>query len=145
MLWYPNVYILLLARLVDGFGIGLVINLVPAYISDYTIKNAWTGLSWILCLFKIQMLQTLRVLLGKNEPYTVCWMDWDKSIVPVRTYILDVTNSGQWSHSSSRAHYQDDCQAEYDVAPCFDVSSPSECIYTRESTHGWHRIHQFSR
>eukprot|EP01018_Ginkgo_biloba_P004036 Gb_15045 [translate_table: standard] len=34
MLWSPNVYILLLARLLDGFGIGLSITLVPIYISE---------------------------------------------------------------------------------------------------------------
>ncbi|KAJ4773914.1 tonoplast monosaccharide transporter2 [Rhynchospora pubera] len=34
MLWSPNVYILLLARLIDGFGIGLAVTLVPVYISE---------------------------------------------------------------------------------------------------------------
>lgn len=34
MLWSPNVYVLLLARLLDGFGIGFAITLVPAYISE---------------------------------------------------------------------------------------------------------------
>ncbi|OVA00658.1 Sugar/inositol transporter [Macleaya cordata] len=34
MLWAPNVYVLLLARLLDGFGIGLVVTLVPVYISE---------------------------------------------------------------------------------------------------------------
>lgn len=34
MLWAPNVYILLLARLLDGFGIGLAVTLVPVYISE---------------------------------------------------------------------------------------------------------------
>lgn len=34
MLWSPNVYILLLARLLDGFGIGLSVTLVPVYISE---------------------------------------------------------------------------------------------------------------
>ncbi|KAA8537379.1 hypothetical protein F0562_026934 [Nyssa sinensis] len=34
MLWSPNVYILLLARLLDGFGIGLAVTLVPVYISE---------------------------------------------------------------------------------------------------------------
>ncbi|KAI9127692.1 hypothetical protein K1719_000685 [Acacia pycnantha] len=34
MLWSPNVYILLLARLLDGFGIGLAVTLVPLYISE---------------------------------------------------------------------------------------------------------------
>ncbi|KAI4321686.1 hypothetical protein MLD38_035037 [Melastoma candidum] len=34
MLWSPNVYILCLARLLDGFGIGLAVTLVPIYISE---------------------------------------------------------------------------------------------------------------
>lgn len=34
MLWSPNVYILLVARLLDGFGIGLAVTLVPVYISE---------------------------------------------------------------------------------------------------------------
>ncbi|CAK9315452.1 unnamed protein product [Citrullus colocynthis] len=34
MLWSPNVYILLLGRLLDGFGIGLAVTLVPVYISE---------------------------------------------------------------------------------------------------------------
>ena len=34
MLWAPNVYVLLLARLLDGFGIGLAVTLIPIYISE---------------------------------------------------------------------------------------------------------------
>ncbi|CAN1322643.1 Monosaccharide-sensing protein 2 [Linum perenne] len=34
MLWSPNVYVLCLARLLDGFGIGLAVTLVPLYISE---------------------------------------------------------------------------------------------------------------
>ncbi|KAF5180125.1 Monosaccharide-sensing protein [Thalictrum thalictroides] len=34
MLWAPNVYVLLFARLLDGFGIGLAVTLVPVYISE---------------------------------------------------------------------------------------------------------------
>ncbi|RRT65226.1 hypothetical protein GW17_00026594 [Ensete ventricosum] len=34
MLWSPNVYVLLLARLIDGFGIGLAVTLIPVYISE---------------------------------------------------------------------------------------------------------------
>ncbi|KAL6224364.1 hypothetical protein ACLB2K_003219 [Fragaria x ananassa] len=34
MLWSPNVYVLLYARLLDGFGTGLAVTLVPAYISE---------------------------------------------------------------------------------------------------------------
>lgn len=34
MLWSPNVYVLLVARLLDGFGVGLAVTLVPLYISE---------------------------------------------------------------------------------------------------------------
>ncbi|KAH7519805.1 hypothetical protein FEM48_Zijuj08G0076100 [Ziziphus jujuba var. spinosa] len=34
MLWAPNVYVLLLARLLDGFGTGLAVTQVPVYISE---------------------------------------------------------------------------------------------------------------
>ncbi|KAL6905258.1 hypothetical protein ACP4OV_002859 [Aristida adscensionis] len=34
MLWAPNVYVLLLGRLIDGLGIGLAVTLVPLYISE---------------------------------------------------------------------------------------------------------------
>ncbi|KAK6120846.1 hypothetical protein DH2020_045411 [Rehmannia glutinosa] len=34
MLWSPNVYLLLFARLLDGFGIGLAVTYVPLYISE---------------------------------------------------------------------------------------------------------------
>ncbi|GAB4838674.1 trans-aconitate methyltransferase 2 [Ancistrocladus abbreviatus] len=34
MLWSPNVYVLLLARLLDGFGVGLAVTLIPLYISE---------------------------------------------------------------------------------------------------------------
>ncbi|WOG97696.1 hypothetical protein DCAR_0417037 [Daucus carota subsp. sativus] len=34
MLWSPNIYTLLLARLLDGFGVGLAVTLVPLYISE---------------------------------------------------------------------------------------------------------------
>ncbi|GAA0174199.1 hypothetical protein LIER_27641 [Lithospermum erythrorhizon] len=34
MLWSPNVYILFLGRLLDGFGTGLAVTVVPIYISE---------------------------------------------------------------------------------------------------------------
>lgn len=34
MLWSPNVYVLCLARLLDGFGVGLAVTLVPLYVSE---------------------------------------------------------------------------------------------------------------
>eukprot|EP00257_Ricinus_communis_P028037 XP_025015451.1 monosaccharide-sensing protein 2 [Ricinus communis] len=34
MVWAPNVYILILGRVLDGFGTGLAVTLVPVYISE---------------------------------------------------------------------------------------------------------------
>ncbi|KAF5747254.1 Tonoplast monosaccharide transporter2 isoform 1 [Tripterygium wilfordii] len=34
MLWSPNVFVLCIARLLDGFGIGLAVTLIPLYISE---------------------------------------------------------------------------------------------------------------
>ncbi|KAL2471841.1 Monosaccharide-sensing protein 2 [Abeliophyllum distichum] len=34
MLWSPSIYVLLLARLLNGFGVGLAVTLVPLYISE---------------------------------------------------------------------------------------------------------------
>ena len=34
MFWSPNVYVLCLARLFDGFGIGLAVTLIPVYVSE---------------------------------------------------------------------------------------------------------------
>ncbi|KAJ6708589.1 MONOSACCHARIDE-SENSING PROTEIN 1 [Salix koriyanagi] len=34
MIWSPNVYVLCLGRLIDGFGIGLAVTLIPLYISE---------------------------------------------------------------------------------------------------------------
>uniref|UniRef100_A0A2P2KD81 Monosaccharide-sensing protein 2 n=1 Tax=Rhizophora mucronata TaxID=61149 RepID=A0A2P2KD81_RHIMU len=34
MLWSPNVFVLCIARLLDGFGIGLAVTLVPVYVSE---------------------------------------------------------------------------------------------------------------
>ncbi|KAL6497949.1 trans-aconitate methyltransferase 2 [Orobanche hederae] len=34
MMWSPNVYLLLFARLLDGFGIGLAVTVAPLYISE---------------------------------------------------------------------------------------------------------------
>ncbi|XP_027165790.1 monosaccharide-sensing protein 2-like [Coffea eugenioides] len=47
MLWSPNIYILLLARLLDGFGIGLGITFVIIYISE----TAPPEIRGFLCIF----------------------------------------------------------------------------------------------
>ncbi|GLT39909.1 hypothetical protein SLA2020_140750 [Shorea laevis] len=44
--------------------------------------------------------------------YTVKWVDWDSSILPVKIYIFDVTDT--WTRSKPEHH----CQVEYDVGSC---------------------------
>ncbi|KAF0916983.1 hypothetical protein E2562_015148 [Oryza meyeriana var. granulata] len=48
MLWSPNVYVLLLARLVDGFGIDAVITLVPIYIFETSLLEIRGWLNTLL-------------------------------------------------------------------------------------------------
>ncbi|KAK6160867.1 hypothetical protein DH2020_004248 [Rehmannia glutinosa] len=64
MLWSPNVYVLLLARLLDGFGIGLAVTLVPLYISE-TAPSEIRGLLNTLPQFTVskgKMIEAKRVL-----------------------------------------------------------------------------------
>eukprot|EP01018_Ginkgo_biloba_P017797 Gb_10107 [translate_table: standard] len=66
--------------------------------------------------------------------YTVYWMDWEESIVPVRTYILDVTDTGERSNNATRTHDLIGCQIEYDVPKCVSGSPSIQCIDTNEAT-----------
>ncbi|GAA0150342.1 hypothetical protein LIER_09303 [Lithospermum erythrorhizon] len=62
MLWSPNVYVLLLARLLDGFGVGIGATIVSAYISEtappeirgqlntFPIVNTCVGMFLSYCL-----------------------------------------------------------------------------------------------
>ncbi|KAE8721849.1 hypothetical protein F3Y22_tig00015072pilonHSYRG00001 [Hibiscus syriacus] len=50
MLWSPNINVLLLARLLDGIGIGLAVTVVPIYISE-TAPSEIRGLLNTLPLF----------------------------------------------------------------------------------------------
>ncbi|KZV46465.1 hypothetical protein F511_10570 [Dorcoceras hygrometricum] len=47
--------------------------------------------------------------------YTVRYMDWDPSIVPVRLFVLDVTDIVTKANGSQGIVYQHDCQVEYQV------------------------------
>ncbi|XP_058092871.1 uncharacterized protein LOC131239272 [Magnolia sinica] len=49
--------------------------------------------------------------------YTVKWVDWHDSIVPVKIYIFDVTDSGKRTNSTSE-NARLGCKIEYDVEPC---------------------------
>ncbi|KAL7602867.1 uncharacterized protein LOC111892270 [Lactuca sativa] len=58
--------------------------------------------------------------------YTVEWVDWSDSIVPVKIYIFDVTDSWQ----KTRIH---DCLLEYDVEQCATGVATNDCISARRS------------
>ncbi|KAI3766107.1 hypothetical protein L2E82_16157 [Cichorium intybus] len=54
--------------------------------------------------------------------YTVTWVDWSESIIPVKIYIFDVTDS--WQYTGIH-----DCLIEFDV----EQSTTNECMDTRRS------------
>ncbi|KAK9684372.1 hypothetical protein RND81_10G205700 [Saponaria officinalis] len=59
--------------------------------------------------------------------YTVNWFDWDKSLLPVRIYIFDVTDSWTISEDSTGVKHQ--CKVEYEVEPCKpSVVSNDKCV-----------------
>ncbi|KAL6003507.1 hypothetical protein ACLOJK_023738 [Asimina triloba] len=49
--------------------------------------------------------------------YTVKWVEWDDSILPVQIYVLDVTDN-RLSSKSNRGNSVMGCQVEYEVKPC---------------------------
>ncbi|KAG4391112.1 hypothetical protein AAZX31_05G116700 [Glycine max] len=50
--------------------------------------------------------------------YTVKWVEWDKFIVPVKIYILDVTDTLKISDDSGEMIPEHDCRVEYEVEYC---------------------------
>ncbi|XP_078157015.1 uncharacterized protein LOC144552868 [Carex rostrata] len=56
--------------------------------------------------------------------YTVEWVDWEPHIVPVKIYILDITDSGTNSSQS--------CKVEYDVKECNSKERANgDCVDTK--------------
>ncbi|XP_073282812.1 monosaccharide-sensing protein 2-like isoform X2 [Primulina huaijiensis] len=76
MLWSPNVYVLLLARLLDGFGIGLAVTLVPLYISE-TAPSEIRGL-----------LNTLPQFTGSGGMFLAYCMIFGMSLMPSPSWRL---------------------------------------------------------
>ncbi|XP_010546109.1 PREDICTED: uncharacterized protein LOC104818287 [Tarenaya hassleriana] len=50
--------------------------------------------------------------------YTVTWVDWDSSVLPVTIYILDITDSWKKTKGSTGINDEHNCHVEYDVKPC---------------------------
>ncbi|MED6192865.1 hypothetical protein PIB30_013960 [Stylosanthes scabra] len=62
--------------------------------------------------------------------YTAKWIDWDEYVVPVKIYILDVTDTLKISDTSSSIDSSNhDCRVEYKVDPCNSESKKdNECV-----------------
>ncbi|QHO03824.1 uncharacterized protein [Arachis hypogaea] len=61
--------------------------------------------------------------------YTVKWMDWDEYVVPVKIYIIDVTDTLKISDTSSITSSDHDCRVEYEVDPCnTDTKKGNDCL-----------------
>ncbi|XVF49485.1 hypothetical protein PTKIN_Ptkin04bG0016800 [Pterospermum kingtungense] len=50
--------------------------------------------------------------------YTVQWIDINSSVLPVKIYILDVSDTWKRSSNSTGANAEHDCQVEYEVESC---------------------------
>ncbi|KAJ4981099.1 hypothetical protein NE237_031936 [Protea cynaroides] len=63
--------------------------------------------------------------------YTVKWMDWEDTILPVKIYILDVTDSRKSADDSTSLG----CQVEYEVESC-DANGlgNSGCVDTKKAS-----------
>ncbi|KAL6175138.1 hypothetical protein ACLB2K_051781 [Fragaria x ananassa] len=63
--------------------------------------------------------------------YTVKWVDWSDSIVPVKIYIFDATDRTDQSAGSSLKH---DCRVEYNVEPCSTVDAVNDqCFHNQQA------------
>ncbi|XVF49488.1 hypothetical protein PTKIN_Ptkin04bG0017100 [Pterospermum kingtungense] len=50
--------------------------------------------------------------------YIVEWVDMDSSVLPVKVYIFDVTDTWKRSSDSTGTNAEHDCKTEYDVESC---------------------------
>lgn len=66
--------------------------------------------------------------------YTVKYVDWDDSIVPVKVYILDVTDSWKKPENST-AVAKHQCQIEYAVESCSAAAAHAHgCTHTKKKS-----------
>lgn len=92
------------------------------------------GLSWCYdgtkCRAKEGFLRAARSVFLK---YTVKYVDWDDSVLPVKIFMLDVTDTWKSSKEPGRVagHV---CQLEYDVNPCSASTDGVDCIDSKTVT-----------
>lgn len=61
--------------------------------------------------------------------YTVKWVDWDSSIIPVKIFIFDVTDTGK--RNGSGLGPENGCQIEYEVKACNGIGG---CIDAKRTS-----------
>ncbi|CAA7035133.1 unnamed protein product [Microthlaspi erraticum] len=64
--------------------------------------------------------------------YTVRWFDWDSSVIPVKVYALDVTDTWERKEGSTGDIPEHDCLVEYDVEPC--KASGDGCVDVKKKS-----------
>ncbi|GAB4845814.1 hypothetical protein Ancab_039223 [Ancistrocladus abbreviatus] len=61
--------------------------------------------------------------------YTVKWIDWDSSILPVKIFIFDVTDGPARSLDAEKFNTSHNCRVEYEVNSCKSSTGPDDgCI-----------------
>ncbi|XP_027338474.1 uncharacterized protein LOC113852419 [Abrus precatorius] len=66
--------------------------------------------------------------------YTVKWVNWDNFMIPLKIYILDVTDTLTVSNKSKGMSPQHNCQVEYDIEACNkDHKNSSGCVDVRRT------------
>ncbi|PNX73499.1 stress up-regulated Nod 19 protein [Trifolium pratense] len=67
--------------------------------------------------------------------YTVKWVDWDDFIVPVKIYIIDVTDNMKLSDNSEEVNSDHDCKVEYQVESCStDHKEGNGCVHVKRTS-----------
>ncbi|KAI4336410.1 hypothetical protein L6164_014941 [Bauhinia variegata] len=67
--------------------------------------------------------------------YTVKWVDWDDSVVPVKIYILDVTDTLKIPDDSKGISPNHNCLVEYEVKPCsIGHKDANSCIDVKKTS-----------
>ncbi|KAK8603983.1 hypothetical protein V6N13_096448 [Hibiscus sabdariffa] len=64
--------------------------------------------------------------------YTVKWVDMDRSVLPVKVYIFDITDTWKKIRHSTGINTEHQCKVEYDIEPCHSTGmADGGCVDTR--------------
>lgn len=67
--------------------------------------------------------------------YTVKWVDWDESLLPVKIYIFDITDTWMPSKDTTGPITRHKCKIEYEVEPCESSAvSAGRCIDSKRKS-----------